>query len=177
MKLSPNFEMAMYLAQATGAAIVTDSAFRWQEILRASQRRAGAAPARLRGVAHHIANASYLFPLESHAIIDLARNRALAAYPAMFGDIFRYLSSAAGRPPKPNWEAHISARIAKDHPIIQKRFSKAEIIGTAGRISSVFPPSGIQDNTVNRLLLMSSSEHHLPSVPMAFYIERVPEGG
>jgi len=25
---------------------------------------------------------------------------------------------------------------------------------------------------VNRLLLMSSSEHHLASVPMAFYLER-----
>ncbi|CCA89914.1 conserved hypothetical protein (plasmid) [Novosphingobium sp. PP1Y] len=30
---------------------------------------------------------------------------------------------------------------------------------------------GIQDNTVNRLLLMPSSEHHLPSVQMAFFIE------
>ncbi len=32
-KLAPNFEMAMYLAQATGASIVTDSPARWQEIL------------------------------------------------------------------------------------------------------------------------------------------------
>ena len=29
MKLAPNFEMAMYLAQATGSCIVTDSALRW----------------------------------------------------------------------------------------------------------------------------------------------------
>jgi hypothetical protein len=28
-KLVPNFEMTMYLAQATGACIVTDSPFRW----------------------------------------------------------------------------------------------------------------------------------------------------
>jgi hypothetical protein len=34
----------------------------------------------------------------------------------------------------------------------------------------IFPRAGIQDNTVNRLLLMSSSEKHLPNVPMAFYI-------
>ena len=33
---------------------------------------------------------------------------------------------------------------------------------------------GIQDNTVDRLLLMSSSEKHLPSVPMAFFIEERP---
>lgn len=29
LKLAPNFEMAMYLAQVTGAAIVTDCALRW----------------------------------------------------------------------------------------------------------------------------------------------------
>ena len=29
-KLVPNFEMTMYLAQATGACIVTDSPFRWK---------------------------------------------------------------------------------------------------------------------------------------------------
>jgi hypothetical protein len=38
------------------------------------------------------------------------------------------------------------------------------------QVLSMFPKGGIQDNTVNRLLLMSSSEHHLPNVPMAFYI-------
>ena len=31
-KLIPNFEMTMYLAQATGACIVTDSPFRWAEV-------------------------------------------------------------------------------------------------------------------------------------------------
>jgi hypothetical protein len=37
-------------------------------------------------------------------------------------------------------------------------------------VSGIFPLSGIQENTVNRLLLMSSSENHLASVPMAFFI-------
>jgi hypothetical protein len=37
-------------------------------------------------------------------------------------------------------------------------------------MSCIFPPGGIQDNTVNRLLLMSSSERHLSNVPMAFFI-------
>ena len=40
-----------------------------------------------------------------------------------------------------------------------------------GRISCVFPPGELQENTVNRLLLMSNSERHLSHVPMAFFIE------
>ena len=38
------------------------------------------------------------------------------------------------------------------------------------RISCLWPAGGIQDNTVNRLLLMSNSEHHLASVPMALFV-------
>lgn len=38
-QLAPNFEIAMYLAQATGACIVTDSTMRWEEILRAIRPR------------------------------------------------------------------------------------------------------------------------------------------
>jgi hypothetical protein len=40
VQLAPNFEMAMYVAQATGSCIVTDSSFRWQEIRRAINRPA-----------------------------------------------------------------------------------------------------------------------------------------
>jgi hypothetical protein len=36
----------------------------------------------------------------------------------------------------------------------------------------MFPKGGIQDNAINRLLLMSSSEQHLLNVPMAFFIKR-----
>ena len=42
-KLVPNFEMTMYLAQATGACIVTDSPFRWTEVQGAIRRRFKAA--------------------------------------------------------------------------------------------------------------------------------------
>jgi len=45
------------------------------------------------------------------------------------------------------------------------------ILAEEARVSCVFPGGGIQDNTVNRLLLMSSSEKHLPNVPMAFHIK------
>jgi hypothetical protein len=38
-------------------------------------------------------------------------------------------------------------------------------------MSCGFRVEGIQDNTVNRLLLMSSAENYLPSLPMAFFIQ------
>ncbi len=38
MKLAPNFEMTMYLAQATGSCIVTESLFCWTEGVKAEFR-------------------------------------------------------------------------------------------------------------------------------------------
>jgi len=56
MKMAPNFEMAMYLAQATGAQILTDSPFRWKELQAALARRhLGTTPA-LVELQHEIAS-------------------------------------------------------------------------------------------------------------------------
>ncbi|MGC1356687.1 MAG: hypothetical protein WA851_12995, partial [Xanthobacteraceae bacterium] len=66
-------------------------------------------------------------------------------------------------------------RFAKVHAAAKDDFKKSGMPIREGRISCVFPPGGIQDNTVNRLLLMSSSERHLSGVPMAFFIEPADE--
>lgn len=173
MQMKPNFEIAMYLAQATGASILTDSAFRWREILRAARPKAGAPPARLRQLAGNLADAAFLFPHNPDRIIQLAREGILSGYPTLFGEMFRYLAAVEDRGPRPNFEAGLASRFAGTHTAAQKVLLKRGDVGNDGRISCVFAPTGIQDNTINRLLLMSSSEHHLPMVPMAFYIQRV----
>jgi hypothetical protein len=85
-------------------------------------------------------------------------------------DVFKYLLKLNDREPKPNVEGHLNARFAKVHGPVQAAVKKGGIPVRQGRLSCVFPLGGIQDNTVNRLLLMSSSERHLPSVPAAFFL-------
>jgi len=171
VKLAPNFEMAMYLAQATGACIVTDSFFRWTEIKKASGKLAGRPYPDLATLARDIESSEFAFPQNVEDIGALAFDKTFAAYPALIRDIFKYLSNLSDRGPKPNREAQLISRFAKTHAPAQAAIKKARIPAKEARISCVFPSGGIQDNTVNRLLLMSSSERHLPSVPMAFFIE------
>jgi Protein of unknown function (DUF4238) len=76
MKLAPNFEMAMYLAQATGSCIVTDSAFRWREIKKAAgEPYPGLAP-----LARDIESAEFAFPQNSEDVGAFAFGKT--AYPA-----------------------------------------------------------------------------------------------
>lgn len=172
-RLAPNFEMAMYLAQATGASIVTDSQFRWRELLRALRPRFGPAVAHIGDLANELQSATFWFPEDSIEIAKLGFEGWLGSYPRLMQEVFGYLAGLESKAPKPNWEAHAAAKFARVHASGQSLLAKRGLEGMAGRMRCAFPAGGIQDNTVNRLLLMSSSEHHLPSVPMAFLMEPV----
>lgn len=171
LKLAPNFEMAMYLAQATGACIVTDSPARWQEVRRAIYRPARSSETGLSALAHSIKGSIFAFPQNVADIYTLASDKAFAGYPALMRDVLKYLSRLDDRGRKPNLEEHLTSRFARTHSPTQAAIKKARITAKEARISCIFPRGGIQDNTVNRLLLMSSSEKHLSCVPMAFFIE------
>jgi hypothetical protein len=104
--------------------------------------------------------------------VRLGRENGFAEYPALFGEAFGYLSGLDERGgQKPNYEMHLSARFARIHTRALKTIRKARIPIEEARMFCALPAGGIQDNTVNRLLLMSSSERHLANVPMAFFIE------
>jgi hypothetical protein len=173
-KLAPNFEITMYLAQASGSCIVTDSLFRWKEVKRAIRQRARGPYAGLATLARNIESSEFAFPQNVTDIVTFAFDETFAAYPALIRDVFKYLSKLSERRPKPNREAQLAGRFAKAHAPVQTAITKARIPAKTARISCASPWGGIQDNTVNRLLLMSSSEKHLPGVPMAFFIEERP---
>lgn len=170
MKLAPNFEMAMYIAQATGAYIVTDSAYRWRELIEALARRGTAPYSGLPGIAKAIGEAKFGFPRDPRDIVSVALEGALAAYPKLFGAIATYLRGLPARGRRPNFECQLLARLGRAASA-QTRVTKARTQARLGRIHAALPEAGIRDNTVNRLLLMSSSEHHWDSVPAAFFIE------
>ena len=86
-------------------------------------------------------------------------------------DTQKYLTRLDDRGRKPNVEQSLVSRFERTHAPAQAVLQKARILAKRARVSCIFPRGGIQDNTVNRLLLMSSSEKHLPNVPMAFQIK------
>jgi hypothetical protein len=174
-KLLPNFEMTMYLAQATGACIVTDSPFRWTEVLGAIRRRFKAATPGLATLVNDIERSKFAFPQNVTDVVAAAVNKTGAGYPDLLRDLFKYLSNLEERGVRPNREAQFVGRFAKAYAAAQDDFKKSGMPIKEGRISCAFPPGGIQDNTVSRLLLMSSSERHLSGAPMAFFIEPADE--
>jgi hypothetical protein len=122
-------------------------------------------------LADSINSSTFAFPQIVSDIAKLASDETFSAYPALMRDTFKYLSKFGDRGAKPNYEKHLAARFAQTHARVQSAIKKAHIPVEEARMLCAFPLGGVQDNTVNRLLLMSSSERHLPSVPMAFFIK------
>lgn len=75
MKLVPNFEMTMYLAQATGSCIVIDDRFRWAEILRTVSRQ-GNGQSAVSAFANNLAASTFQFP-QSATMLGLWLRRIL----------------------------------------------------------------------------------------------------
>jgi hypothetical protein len=79
-KLVPNFEMTMYLAQATGACIVTDSPFRWTEVQGAIRRRYKAATPGLAALVTDIEHSKFAFPQSATDVVAAALSKTSTGY-------------------------------------------------------------------------------------------------
>jgi len=150
---------------------VTDSPFRWDEVKRAIRRQVAAATPGLATFSEEMKAARFAFPQITSDVLEHTVMSTCAGYPDLIRDLFGYLSHLEERGAKPNREAQFVGRFRKIHSAAQAAIKKSGVASKVGRISCVLPPEGIQDNTINRLLLMSSSERHLSSVPTAFFIE------
>jgi hypothetical protein len=168
--MAPNFEITMYLAQATGACIVTDSTFRWRELTAAVGRgMQGGSP--LTQLRVRMEEAKFVFPYDVQEICSLAEDGVFRGYQGVMRKVFKYLSTLSAKGSKPNVEASLSADFRRTHGSTVLAAKKSVAHFSEARVSCLWPAGGIQDNTVNRLLLMSSSEHHLAGAPMALFVK------
>lgn len=167
----PNFEMSLFLAQATGSIVVTDSPQRWRELVGASRAAPGKAPQALATLRRAIGEAEHRFLGDQWTIADICQHKAGAAYRALIGDVFRYLTVTSKKGGKPNWESQLPRRFAAAHAGLQDLIGKAEAPALIAKVQCIIPSAGIRDNTINRLLLTSSVDHYLDAVPIAFFLQ------
>lgn len=172
VKMAPNFEMAMYLAQATGAQILTDSPFRWRELRAALARRQLGTNSALIQLQREITSTPIQIPVGHQAILEIFDDASFRGMESLFHAGFTYAGSRTPDTLKPNFEAHLAARFRRQRRAMESLITRAGVPTVSARLMTEFRFGGFQDNTINRLLLMSSSEQHLHFVPMATFIER-----
>ena len=96
-KMGPNFEMALYVAQATGSSIMTDSPYRWQEIQMAIRRQGGETPHHLPQFQSALSGETFRFPNAIDEYASMHETEAFRGYAPPFGNIFNYLVKRADK--------------------------------------------------------------------------------
>lgn len=170
--LTPNLEMSLYLAQATGSVILTDSPHRWQELKDAAWYEPGRPMHALPELRDAIEGVEHLHIGDQLTLCEVYKSKESEAYRSLMRGVARYLDTSARTGPKPNWESQLPRRFATAHAALQTVLAGSGSPALPANLQCIMPSGGLRDNTVNRLLLMSSVDHYSDRVPMALFFER-----
>ena len=167
LSMTPNYEMSLFIAQATGSILVTSSQTRWGEIQQAAKngdRRW------CDEVCSSISDFDYTFGTDLDEIIRLRVDSHSGAFRKALRDLnsrIRNRQEASHNHDDEKLTTALSSGLSGIHA--QLRSGDGLILN--GKMRFQAPLDGFVDNNVQRLLLKSGSTHHLANVSLAVFLE------
>ncbi len=170
--MSPNFEMALFMAQVTGSTILTDSRTRWEEINTSQVRNDGLASYPLKEVSDLIADTRFIFCADPQISFNHSIHEKCGNLRKLFREILNE-SKRGGNNPDVNLLNRYKNDFQKGFDSVVRTFDRQEEYLFRGKMNFLMPKGGFFHNNVQRLLLKSGSQHHLNNVSMAIFLEIV----
>lgn len=170
--MAPNLEMSLYIAQATGAAILTDSMTRWEEIKSVQIKDNGNVSYPFSSISDFIGDKIFTFSADSKQLFD---NGVTSTY-GNIRKLFRELLNKSKQDIDSLDEVFVNRCIddfQKAFDSIMKVIDAQDEKLYRGKINIIIPRNGFAHNNAQRLLLMSGSQGHLNNVSMSIFIETV----
>lgn len=164
--MAPNYEMGLFIAQATGAVIVTDSESRWTEFQQAQHREQGIVIYPWNQLNSTFSEAKLYVEID-----DIYEKHSDAEFVAMRKVLKEVDTMVREISDNPN-------KIIKLKHELTNCFAKIKHVSDGkqvhfAKIQIMMPKGGFVDKNVQRLLVKSSCEQYLYSAKMAILIEPV----
>lgn len=169
-QMAPNFEMSLFVAQISGAFLLTDSLYRWEEIRNSQSKQDGI-------VVYHWDDLSRLVNNFEYRINANPEESFRLRVEGNFGNIrktFRCMYSAI-QDNKDIPNANSIERLKNEFIVGYATSKKDDNKGKycfSGKFTCLIPQGGFVHNNVQRMLLTCGSKNHLNSVPMAIFVEQ-----
>ncbi len=183
-RMNPNLELGMFLAQATGAFIVTTHPYRWSEICSSINYFYGDYQSPWELIVTHMTklNIDFLYFLDPNDSFEALRNGDLAHIKSALRNIWNAVQ--VDKPTDPSQavsliEGFTQAKSKMDKSIEgflkRKNDNNAEflrVVKRGGKVSIRIAPAGHSTNSVYRLLLAHAGhDKYLKALPLSLYIE------
>lgn len=170
--LSPNLEMALFVAQVTGSALLTDSATRWDELNVAQAKSNGGDSYTWNDVLNLIGDKKFIFCADSQSSSYQSIHENCGNLRKLFREILNEAKKNVDNP-----DINLLNRYKNDFQkgldSVVRPFDTQEENLFRGKLKFLIPKGGFVHNNVQRLLLKSGSQNHLDNVSMAIFLERV----
>ena len=177
--LSPNFEISLFLAQVTGAVLLTDNLYRWKEALTAL-----GADVQMKWDQLTLDVNSIQFPLNAHTFrtLDLRIQGKFSRMRMAMNNLLRTIRSAPPEAKKANISKKIMSQLRSAEKLAQSEINappvledledhtERELQGSCS-LRIIAPQDGIQHRNTQRMLLSRGGMAHLSDVPVAILIE------
>ena len=168
--MAPNFEMALFMAQATGSAILTDSKARWGELTMAQVNSSGFVTYPFKEIQDLIASKDFTFNADPFESFNHSEKNNYGQLKSFFREIINKAKSS-----NMHIESSIQNRYERDFQkgceSLEKSINPDGKYLFRGKLNFLIPKGGFVHNNSQRLLIMSGSEHHVSSVPAAILFE------
>ena len=157
-KMLPNFEIALFLAQITGAFLLTDNHSRWAEI-NSAQNLDGLACGAYNEIASIINDKKYILNLDSETAFSLRKSVHTRQFRKSMRSIYDTICHE--KPSEIKINERQKQELDKAHIAISKEILKYRGNLVSARFNSLIPQSGIVHNNVLRLLFLSGIEKYV----------------
>lgn len=184
MNLSPNFELAFFIAQATGSFLFTDNQHRWMEIMHAYKQDDEAGAHNWEPLTSNINRLNYTLYENPFYTFKLRRLGKLGKIRKAFRNIYSAIQTETDLSKIEMLTDQLKQEFTEAHEIsvrelgISKRTDKDNINDMSEynfncNFNCVIPLGGFRANNVQRILLSYGNTNYLKSVPMAIFTEQL----
>lgn len=168
--MAPNFEMALFIAQATGSIVVTDSETRWQELRTAQSSESGVTAYPWDDYRKVIEEPEYFFSAMPEVSFENCMNGNFGGIRNSFRELF-LMTQGSNYPSEALRLERFQSQFIKGHQNAMKGFDTDSQATLKAKMNVLMPRGGMTSNNVQRLLLKSGSQNHLSCAPMAIFID------
>ncbi|MBU2541697.1 MAG: SEC-C domain-containing protein [Candidatus Omnitrophica bacterium] len=170
--LTPNFELGFFLAQLTGAILYTDNQFRWEEILKVSNK----GQCLWENLSKKMSAYEFTFEANSFICLEMRKAGKLRDLRQVLHKIFLSVGNETDQTKANQIISTLLSELDSSYNQAQKdwQWMDKQNIDSAqqsyrflGKIRFNIPDQGFSVNTVNRLLLCYGRNNYLKSVLLA----------
>ena len=177
--MAPNFEMALFLAQITGAILLTDSPTRLEEFANAQNPDGILTESLWKVLTQNIRKIEFPFNYEPAAVLELWREgkfgKMRQVWQTLYDFIFKSgeveIATATALLNKELLQATEEARKEMDGLMDSNPEINSAKYGFTTNFQLLIPNEGIGNKRVLRLLLTSGLEEYAKNVPMAVFMK------